>query len=99
MILSKENNWTATVDNLPTVVDGQKVTYSWSEQSVLGYTLDGVVTKEGITTFTNRPWQRPEEPTQGKKPKTPGEPFETIDEYDTPLGVEVVINHVGDCYD
>lgn len=99
VILSKENNWTATVDNLPTVVDGQKVTYSWSEQSVLGYTLDGVVTKEGITTFTNRPWQRPEEPTQGKKPKTPGEPFETIDEYDTPLGVEVVINHVGDCYD
>ena len=99
VILNKENNWTATVNNLPTVVDGEKVTYTWTEQSVLGYKLNGVETKEGITTFYNAPWERPDEPTQGKKPKTPGEPYTTIDEYDTPLGVEVIINHVGDCYD
>lgn len=99
VILNKENNWTATVDNLPTVVDGEKVTYTWTEQSVLSYTLSNVEVKAGVTTFTNRLWERPEEPTQGKKPKNPGNPVITIDEYDTPLGVNVIINHVGDCYD
>ena len=99
VILNSANNWSATVDNLPTVVDGEKVTYTWTEQSVLGYTLTNVEVKAGSTTFYNAPWERPETPTQGKKPKTAGEPFTTIDEYDTPLGVEVIINHVGDCYD
>jgi len=80
-------------------VDGEKVTYTWTEQSVLSYTLSNVEVKAGVTTFTNRLWERPEEPTQGKKPKNPGNPVITIDEYDTPLGVDVIINHVGDCFD
>lgn len=32
-------------------------------------------------------------------PKVPGKVTFIIDEYDTPLGVEVMINHVGDCFD
>lgn len=33
------------------------------------------------------------------KPKVPGKVAFIIDEYDTPLGVEIMINHVGDCFD
>jgi hypothetical protein len=29
----------------------------------------------------------------------PGKWWTTIDSYDTPLGLEVAINHVGDCFD
>ena len=50
-------------------------------------------------TFTNSIWTRPENPTQGKKPKTPGQATYIFEDYDTPLGVEIVINHVGDCFD
>ena len=32
-------------------------------------------------------------------PKVPGKVAFIIDEYDTPLGVEIMINHVGDCFD
>ena len=50
-------------------------------------------------TFTNTIWERPEKPTEGKTPKTTGETWYFFEEYDTPLGVEVIINHVGDCFD
>lgn len=33
------------------------------------------------------------------KPKVPSKVAFIIDEYDTPLGVEIMINHVGDCFD
>ena len=29
----------------------------------------------------------------------PGNPFLIINDYGTPLGVELIINHVGDCFD
>ena len=58
----------------------------------------GAVEAGGVTTFTNEIRTRTEEPEKGKKPKTPGDTV-TIDDYDTPLGVYVVINHVGDCFD
>ena len=45
------------------------------------------------TTFMNKPWTRPDQPSQGRKPKTAGETLYVFDEYDTPLGVEIVINH------
>lgn len=32
-------------------------------------------------------------------PKRPGIPIHIINEYDTPLGLEIIINHVGDCFD
>ena len=34
-----------------------------------------------------------------RTPGKPGEPYLIIEEYGTPLGVEVIINHVGDCFD
>ncbi len=98
VILSEENGWTATVNNLPTIVNGQPAKYSWKEQSVVGYVLTGAEEQNGVMTFTNSIWQQPNTPPPGKPPQSPGE-VETIDEYDTPLGVDVIINHVGDCFD
>ena len=100
VVLSAQNHWTATIDNLPTRVNGQPVTYTWTEQQVLNYNLTDMVTENNVTTFTNTIWTRPEPPTTGgRKPKTPGETVEVFEEYETPLGVEVMINHVGDCFD
>ena len=99
VLLSAGNNWTATISNLPTKVNGQPVTYTWTEQKVLNYGLTSVVTEGNTTTFTNTLWKRPETPpTEGKQPKTTGETV-TFEEYRTPLGIESIINHVGDCFD
>ena len=59
----------------------------------------GEVTEGSLTTFTNKVWVR--KPTTGEKkvPKTPGNPVEELTDYETPLGVDVMINHVGDCFD
>lgn len=99
VLLGEANGWTATVNHLPTIVNGQKAVYAWKEQQVLGYTLDYVEQRGNHMTFTNSIWTRPENPTQGKKPKTPGQATYIFEDYDTPLGVEIVINHVGDCFD
>ncbi|QTE74631.1 Cna B-type domain-containing protein [Clostridiales bacterium FE2010] len=99
VLLNAGNNWTATISDLPTRVNGQPATYTWTEQKVLNYGLTSVVTEGNTTTFTNTLWKRPETPpTEGKKPKTTGETV-TFEEYKTPLGVESIINHVGDCFD
>ena len=99
VVLDATNGWTATVNDLPTVVNGQPAKYGWKEQEVIGYTLTGVKEEGNAMTFTNTIWERPEKPTEGKTPKTTGETWYFFEEYDTPLGVEVIINHVGDCFD
>ena len=97
--LSDENGWTATIENLPTRVDGKPVTYTWTEQKILNYTKTGEVTEGNVTIFTNTYWTRPPENPGKKTPKTPGSSVITFEEYQTPLGMEVIINHVGDCFD
>ena len=99
VVLNAENNWTATISDLPTRVNGKPVTYTWTEQKVLNYSKESEVTEGGLTTFTNKVWVRTEKTPGGKTPKTPGNPIETLPEYDTPLGLDVMINHVGDCFD
>ena len=99
VILDATNGWSVTVNDLPTIVNGQPAKYGWKEQAVIGYTLTGVKEEGNTMTFTNTIWERPETPTAGKKPKSTGETWYFFEEYDTPLGVEVVINHVGDCFD
>ena len=99
VLLNAGNGWTATVNDLPTVVDGKTVTYSWSEQTVLSYTLENVEDDGSVMVFHNYVWERPETPTRGGTPPTAGKPVETLEDYETPLGVEVIINHVGDCFD
>ena len=99
VVLNAENGWSATVNNLPTVVNGQPAKYAWKEQEVIGYTLVSVKEEGNSMVFTNAVWTRPDTPTAGRTPKTTGETWYVFEEYDTPLGVEVVINHVGDCFD
>ena len=100
--LSDANNWTVTVENLPKFYNGQEITYTWSEQTVLGYTSD-VRVVDNVTVFTNHyritPPGPPEEPGQPGRPRLPGTPVYVFEDYNTPLGVEVIINHVGDCFD
>ena len=98
-MLNEGNGWTATIAGLPARVDGKTAEYTWTEQSVIGYTLESKTEQGGVTTFTNRLWTRPDSPSLGRKPKTTGNTWFVFDEYDTPLGVEIVINHVGDCFD
>ena len=87
VLLNDENNWTATIADLPEIIDGQKADYNWKEQEVLGYRSS--VAKEGnTTTFTNT----------YNVPKKHGK-WVVFEEYETPLSGEFLINHVGDCYD
>ena len=58
-----------------------------------------MATTENVTVFTNKLWSRPDSPNEGKTPKLAGDSTIFIDEYETPLGVDVIINHVGDCFD
>jgi len=95
VVLSEANGWSATVDNLPATMNGQNIVYTWTEQEVLGYTLTSTTVENGVTTFTNR--YRKVTPPDDRK--VPGIPTIEIPDYDTPLGVEVIINHVGDCFD
>jgi len=99
--LNAGNGWSVTVNDLPAVnSSGQPITYTWSEQSVLGYTQVSNVTTGGMTVITNRyrpPVVPPSVP--GNPPSDEDEPPIIIEDYDTPLGIEVIINHVGDCFD
>ena len=100
VVLNEENGWTATVNNLPTVVNGKPVTYTWTEQEIIGYKQTGKETAGGTTVFTNTVIERDVPPPEGKTPpKKRGDKYVIIEDYVTPLGVEVVINHVGDCFD
>ena len=98
VILNEENGWMASITGLPTMVNGKPAEYTWTEQEVIGYELESMETEGTVTTFTNKPWSRPDKPTEGKTPRLPGEEI-IIEEYETPLGVDVIINHVGDCFD
>ena len=96
--LNDANNWSATVKDVPVIVDGEEAKYSWSEQETIGYVRTDVAEKGDTITFTNTLWTKKDTPTKGGKAKTYGNTV-PLDDYDTPLGVVVEINHVGDCFD
>ncbi len=98
-VLSSDNGWTVTAENLPTKINGEDVAYSWTEQETIGYVRESVVTSGIVTTFTNRITRIPPTPAGYKPPKTPGGDWAVFEEYRTALGIELVINHVGDCFD
>ena len=53
----------------------------------------------GVTIFTNKTWDLPKIPEEFKRPKMPTTDLAIFEEYQTALGVDVMINHVGDCFD
>ena len=54
VILSAENGWTGTVENLPKNSGGSAIVYTWTEESIPGYEMVGAVTAGTVTTITNR---------------------------------------------
>ena len=52
--LSADNNWTATVEDLPKFKDGVEITYTWAEDEIEGYIPVSSVTDGTVTTLTNR---------------------------------------------
>lgn len=57
-LLSDENKWTYTFDNLPTVKEGSPATYEVEEERVDWYLSETVTEDDGSITFNNihRPW-------------------------------------------
>ena len=68
VMLSKSNYWAATVNNLPTVLNGETVQYTWEEQTVLSYELSEVRREGNFTYFTNRILVWPHDPTPDDPP-------------------------------
>ena len=97
--LNGKNGWMYTEQNLPKSYAGKPIVYSWSEPEVMGYTLKEVRVNGTMTVFTNELWTRPDKPKRGAPPKVPGDDVEIFEDYDTPLALEILINHVGDCFD
>ena len=88
LTLNEENGWTVTVAELPVYENGKEILYTWSEPEVLGYSQTGNTTADGTTIITNTVREDPEE-----------NPGVQIDEYETPLGLEVESNHAGNTFD
>ena len=53
VVLKADNEWTASIENLPMNRNWKPVPYTWTEEAVEGYTLTGRVTEDGVTTLTN----------------------------------------------
>lgn len=97
--LNEQNGWMASISDLPARINGKPAVYTWTEQSVMGYVMESSVTEGNVTTITNKPYQPETE--IGKTGRKTGEPdeFVPISDYNTALGLDTIINHVGDCFD
>lgn len=63
-ILTAENNWRATIKNLPIYADGKEITYRWVEPAIKGYRQISARTTENTTTLVNRLETLPEDDTE-----------------------------------
>ena len=99
--LNEANHWTATVKDLPVSYKGETIRYTWTELEPPRYVLVNTEVVDGVTVFTNQLWQRLEvlDEAEDGKVKRPGKPLLEIEPYDTALGLELIINHVGHCFD
>lgn len=99
-ILNAANGWSVLVNGLPTKLNGEEVSYSWTEQEAAGYVRSSVSQDGSTTVFTNRIARIPQVPEDQPQPDVPrGTGWVIFGEYDTALGGNVLINHVGDCFD
>lgn len=98
-MLTAANDWSLTVDNLPTKLNGKDVTYSWKEEESVGYVLAGTEVSGNSVVFYNHATNVPKIPEWMPQAKVPGDMWFIFEEYETALGGEILINHVGDCFD
>ena len=98
--LSDDNEWLAIYEVPKYTEDGEEIQYAWKEKGIPGYHIESTYDINEVTTIVNRVYQII--PPEGvKPPKLPGKPVSLIelDDYMTALGLEVSINHCGDCFD
>lgn len=83
------------------VIWEKQISYSWTEQEIAGYTLVRTETTGDVTVFTNRLITVPENQPDTPQADIPREPMvlDEFEDYRTALGVSIVINQVGDCFD
>ena len=90
--LSEDNNWTVTVTDLPAEdEDGDEIEYTWTEHRVKGY-RSSVHEDGNVTTFTNIFRLPPSISRRGGR-------LTVLEDYETALGINAIINHVGDCFE
>jgi hypothetical protein len=100
VLLTAANGWSATVSDLPAIVNGEPAEYTWTEQEAPGYHLVSKTTNGNQTVFVNKVVHMVKVPANMPQPTIPGGDWYVIfEEYDTALGGELLINHVGDCFD
>jgi hypothetical protein len=95
--LSAENNWIATIEVPIYNNTGEFMTYIWHERVVAVYHEESRYTEENITTIVNRPVDVP--PTKAKTGGNKWTRTDNFEDYETALGGQLLINHVGDCFD
>ena len=85
---------------VPVMIDDEEVNYTWEEHVVNGYRITSVTTENDITVIVNSIYRVPKVPVNWVQPKVPQKPMmRNFDEYETALGGQTTINHVGDCFD
>lgn len=52
VVLSVDNDWTATIHDLPVCANGAPINYSWTEEEIDGY-VSAISVSGTVTTFTN----------------------------------------------
>lgn len=84
---------TATPTTKPTATPTPKPTATPTPTPTLTPTPTPKPTRRPVITATPTPT------IPGKTPKRPGKVVYIVEDYGTPLGVDIAINHVGDCFD
>ena len=99
--LNDENEWFVILEVPKYNDEGNEIVYEWKEVEVPGYHIESTYEIDVITIITNRIYEIPQIPKGMPKPTLPKKTvvFADIDEYETALGINITINHVGDCFD
>lgn len=99
--LNNENEWFVILEVPKYNDEGNEIIYEWKEVEVPGYHIESTYEIDAVTTITNRIYEIPQIPKGMPKPTLPKKTvvFTDIDEYETALGINITINHVGDCFD
>jgi len=99
--ITMKDNWQNAFEVPQFDDEMNEIVYTCGEISVFGYTESKIETTGYITIITNSIINIPTVPPEKKQPQMPKgkQTLIEINEYDTALGVNAIINHVGDCFD
>lgn len=87
IVLNKDNNWKHTFKDLPTINDGNKITYTVKEETVTGYSSKITGSEKDGFTIINTP----EEPKKETKEIKVSKVWDTVDQEAYAKEIEVVL--------